>query len=199
MSRRLVLTNRTRPSAPVSLSVSTNPSSSPPGATTSLELFDLDSRRKTEPIKAPQQILVLACARFSPDDRWISFFAVTGPARSRVQVVPFRAGTVPSPDQWIAVTDDQSFRDKPVWSPDGNPLYFTSDRDGFRCIWAQRLDPKTKRPLGPPLEIHHSHGARRSLLNANILPLELHVAPGRLVFHIGEITGNILMVKWKAR
>ena len=141
----------------------------------------------------------LVRARFSPDDRWISFGETTGPGRSRVEIAPFAAGTVPSRDRWIAVTDDESFHDKPVWSPDGNLLYFTSDRDGFRCIWAQRLDPKTKRPVGPPLQIYHSHSARRSLLNANIIPLELHVAPGRLVFHLGEITGNIWMVEWKTR
>jgi hypothetical protein len=141
----------------------------------------------------------VARARFSPDDRWISFGELTGPGQSRVGIMPFAERTVFSPDQWIAVTDDKSLHDKPVWSPDGNLLYFTSDRDGFRCIWAQRLDPKTKRPVGPPLDIYHSHSARRSLLNADIIPLELHVATGRLVFHLGEITGNIWMVEWKTR
>jgi serine/threonine protein kinase len=163
----------------------------------SIGLFDLESRQKTELIKHPQRFL--ARARFSPDDRWISFHALTSRGRSRVQIVPFRDGTAPSPDQWIAITDDESFHDKPVWSPDGNLLYFTSDRDGFRCVWAQRLDPATKQPAGPPIEIHHSHGARRSLLNAGILPLELHVAPGRLVFHLGEITGNIWMAKLEGK
>ena len=32
-----------------------------------------------------------------------------------------------------------------------------------------------------------------SLLNADILKLELAVAPGKLVFQLGEITGNIWM------
>lgn len=147
----------------------------------SLVLYDLVSRRKTALVKAPDRNL--ARARFSPDDTRISFVQhVPGSGRSRVYVIPFAEGTVSSPDQWIAVTDDQSFYDKPVWSPDANLLYLTSDRDGFRCIWAQRLDPKTRRPVGPLLPIHHSHSARRSLLNANIIPLELHVAPGRLLF-----------------
>jgi Tol biopolymer transport system component len=163
----------------------------------SLVLYDLVSRRKTELVNAPRRNL--ARARFSPDDRWISFHETTRPGHSRLDIIPFAEGTVSSPDQWIAVTDDKSFHDKGVWSPDGNLLYFTSDRDGFRCIWAQRLDPKTKRPIGPPLEIYHSHSARRSLLNADIIPLEVHVAPGRLVFHLGEITGNIWMVEWKTR
>ena len=164
----------------------------------SLVLYDLVSRRKTELVNSPDRNLVRA--RFSPDERWISFVQhVPGAGRSRVYIIPFAEGTVSSPDQWIAVTDDSSFYDKPVWSPDGNLMYFTSDRDGFRCIWAQRLDPKTKRPVGGAFEIYHSHNARRSLLNAAVIPLELHVAPGRLLFHLGENTGNIWMVEWKTR
>jgi Tol biopolymer transport system component len=75
----------------------------------------------------------------------VSFNAVT-PGRSRIFVVPFRgAGPVPEAD-WTAITDGR-WDDKPTWSPDGNLLYMVSERDGFRCIWAQRLHPATKRPL----------------------------------------------------
>ena len=111
-------------------------------------------------------------------------------------MVPFRGDPVQQPvtsDEWIAVTDEDTFHDKPLWSPDGRLLYFTSDQDGYRCIWAQRLDPNTKRPVGSPFAVYHSHSARRSLLNADILKLELAVAPGKLVFQLGEITGNIWM------
>jgi len=33
------------------------------------------------------------------------------------------------------------------WSPDGKLVYFISTRDGFRCVWAQRLDAAGK-PAG---------------------------------------------------
>jgi Tol biopolymer transport system component/predicted Ser/Thr protein kinase len=163
----------------------------------SLVLYDLVSRRSTGLVN-PQRGN-LAMGRFSPDQRWISFTEITRPGHSRIDIMPFAGGAVSSPDQWIAVTNDQSGHDKGVWSPDGNLLYFASTRDGFLCIWAQRLDPESKRPVGPPLDIYHSHSARRSLLNAGILPLTLNVAPGRLLFQLGEITGNIWMVQWKAR
>ncbi|HEU5314665.1 MAG TPA: hypothetical protein VFX49_01035, partial [Chloroflexota bacterium] len=163
----------------------------------SLGLYDVRSRRKTELVRVPGENI--ARARFSPDERWISFHRVTGAGRSLVEIVPFTDGKAAPADSLIPVTDDKSFHDKPVWSPDGNLLYFTSDRDGFRCIWGQRLDPETKRPVGPALDIYHSHSARRSLLNANIIPLELQVAPGRLLFHLGESTANIWMVEWKRR
>ena len=80
-----------------------------------------------------------------------------------------------------------------MWSPDGTLLYFSSDRDGFRCIWAQRLDRDTKRPVGSAFAMYHFHSARRSLMNADILKWELAVAPDKLVFHLGEITSNIWM------
>ena len=58
----------------------------------SIGLFDLESRQKTELIKSPHR--TLARARFSPDDRWISFHEVTGPGRSRVEIAPFAGGTI---------------------------------------------------------------------------------------------------------
>ncbi len=39
----------------------------------------------------------------------------------------------------------------------GTRVYFTSTRDGYLCIWAQRLDPVTKHPLGPPFAYEHFH------------------------------------------
>jgi Tol biopolymer transport system component len=31
-----------------------------------------------------------------------------------------------------------------TWSADGNTIYFLSDRDGFRGMWARNLNAKTK-------------------------------------------------------
>jgi hypothetical protein len=36
--------------------------------------------------------------------------------------------------------------------------YFISNRDGYHCIWAQRLDPATKRPIGEAFGYEHFHG-----------------------------------------
>ncbi len=44
------------------------------------------------------------------------------------------------------------------WSPDGNTLYFHSRRDGFHCLYAQPLEPATKKPQGPLKSIRHFHG-----------------------------------------
>ncbi len=160
-----------------------------------VSLLDLGSGSKTgilqyEPVRLWE-------SRLSPDNRWMSFTATTT-ARSRVQVAPFR----PTPPavtekEWIAVTDAKSWSDKPYWSPDGNLIYYVSDQDGLRCIWAQRLHAGSKQPVGEPVAIHHSHGVRRSLMNLGLGPLEISVARDKLVFNMGERTGNIWMAEWK--
>jgi hypothetical protein len=85
--------------------------------------------------------------------------------------------------------------DKSRWSPDGNLLYYLSERDGFRCIRAQRLDPATKRPVGAPFDVYHSHSARRSLMNPALHFLEISLSLDRMVFNLEERTGNVWMAK----
>jgi len=136
-------------------------------------------------------------ASFSPDDRWVCFNATT-PGRSRIFIAPARgAGLVPE-TEWVAITDGR-WDDKPRWSPDGNILYFVSEQDGFRCIWAHRLDPATKRPLGTAFPIFHAHEARRSLMNLGWGDLQISVARDKIVFNMSERTGNIWLAKLEGR
>jgi hypothetical protein len=64
-------------------------------------------------------------------------------------------------DKWIQITKE-FVASHPWWSPDGNTLYFRSNRDEFTCIWAQPLDPTTKKPQGPLKSIRHFHGRVRT-------------------------------------
>jgi eukaryotic-like serine/threonine-protein kinase len=165
-------------------------------STTGLGLFDVATRQKTEYLMDPTYSL--ARARFSPDGRRISFIAFNA-SGVHVVVAPFRDDAPPREDEWISITEHRSIpQDKPRWSPDGTLLYYTSDADGFRCIWAQRLDPDTSRPVRSPLEVYHSHSARRSLTNVGIPPFfELSLTSDKLFFNLGETTGNIWMAEWK--
>src|SRR5262249_28184852 len=68
------------------------------------------------------------------DGRWITFVAFErGPLRGRPQVLaaPFQVDRPSNERDWIRITSDQHWNDKPRWSPDGNRIYFVSDRDGF--------------------------------------------------------------------
>jgi Tol biopolymer transport system component/DNA-binding winged helix-turn-helix (wHTH) protein len=156
-------------------------------------LLDVASGRSTDILQHARHNLYMS--RFSPDGQWITFLAQTGPENRRLYVAPF-AGETPIPvGEWIPLTDGRFSDDKPCLSPDGNLLYFTSNRDGFMCLWAQRLEPASKHPLGPAFPIHHFHSTWRSISNVPIGWLGVSVARDRIVFNQGELTGNIWMAR----
>ena len=136
---------------------------------------------------------VLTDGRFSPDGKWMAFHARTQRTTAQVFVVPLD-GALPVPrERWIAVTDGGSEEMEPAWSPNAELLYFLSDRDGFRCIWARRLNAATKQPEGDAFAVLHFHRARRSLrrMTGTTGLIGLSVAPGRMLFSFGALTGNI--------
>jgi eukaryotic-like serine/threonine-protein kinase len=131
--------------------------------------------------------------QLSPDGRWIAFLAAEPDQDKCVFLAPFRPEVPES--EWIPITGFTGENDKPRWAPDGNVVYFTSDRDGWRCIWAQRLNPATKRPAGEPYGVFHAHSTRRSLGMVGIGSLEISVAAGRLAFVMGEVSANVWTAK----
>ena len=85
--------------------------------------------------------------------------------------------------------------DKPQLSPDGNTVYFTSNRDGSTCMWALRLDPKTKRPVGAPFAIQHFHGRQRVQPGTSLaVDMELNVAKDKIVTNLDELHSDIWMM-----
>jgi Tol biopolymer transport system component len=130
-------------------------------------------------------------ARLSPDDRWFTFI-LAAPDRPIETFVAPVSDPPASPESWLRIPIDRSYVNiyqnlisislrtqrsfSPGWSAAGDQLYYLSDRDGHTCIWAQRLDPKTKCPQGPPYALLHIHrteaspaswGARMFLATAN--------------------------------
>ncbi len=115
---------------------------------------------------------VILDARLSPDDRWVAF-VVAAPGRPiEVFVAPVRPEPS-APSSWRRIATGRSFVNavvlapgirplvhrpaSPAWSADGNELYYLSDRDGHMCVWAQRLEPGTKEPIGAPYALYHLH------------------------------------------
>ncbi len=135
-------------------------------------------------------------ASFSPDGRWILTEMEHGPEHANIAVAPYREGVQIQASDWVALTEPSGFDSRPRWSPDGNRIYFVSDRDAFRCIWTLPLNPETKRAAGPPTPIAHFHEAERSIPNiGGIAGFGLAVGRDKLVFNLGEITGNIWLAQ----
>jgi Tol biopolymer transport system component len=132
-------------------------------------------------------------AHLSPDGRWIVFHAAEVGGPTREFVAPFSGTTAIGEREWIAITDGQAVVDAPRFSPDGNLIYFISEQDGFRCVWAQRLDAQSKKPEGRPFAVQHLHGRYRLMTGTDSYAwrMDLSVARNMLVFNVGELRGNI--------
>ncbi len=129
--------------------------------------------------------------QISPDGRWIAFHLNT-----QIFVVPFQVEVPQQEKDWIAVTKRDASHAHPRWSPDGNLLYYQSSRDGFMCIWAQHLNPDTKKAEAEPFGVYHSHSARLALGNiSGAQRIWVSVARDKMVFSMGERSGNIWMME----
>ncbi|HXN47480.1 MAG TPA: protein kinase [Bryobacteraceae bacterium] len=159
-----------------------------------VDLLDVTSGAQAPLLQHPE--FSLDQAHFSPDDGWVAFVAKTRPDRARIFIAPFRNGSAPGPKEWIAVTGGDAWDDKPRWPGSGDALYFYSLRDGFGCIWKQRLDPISKRPIDEPSAVYHFHTNRLSLMHMSAPSLDLSLTRDKIVFNLIEFTGNIWMARY---
>ena len=156
-------------------------------------VFEIATKRTS--LLLSQSKYRIAHAGLSPDVQWIAFIVRGNIVDRGVMISPLRNMQAAPENEWITASNVQTWHDKVKWSPNGNLLYFTSDRDGFRCIWALRLDPKTKRPIGEQFPVYHFHESQRSLANMPLNRMELCVGQRELIFNLGVRTGNIWMTK----
>jgi eukaryotic-like serine/threonine-protein kinase len=129
----------------------------------------------------------------SPDDRWIAFTVNAPDGDLQVYVAPL--GNTPAPEKdWIRIAGSTDISWSPRWSSDGNLLYLLSERDSYTCIWAQPLDPVTKRPAGAPVNVSHLHRAETSQAG-NARSMFILSAPDKLIVPLWPMTGNLWMTR----
>jgi Tol biopolymer transport system component len=153
-------------------------------------LFDLATRQRSELISHPTEVIY--GAELSPDGKWVAFHMTLASAH-QIKIASVRNDKAASEREWITITAAAGANRRPWWSPDGNLLYFLSTRDESECIWAQPLDPATKRPRGDPRAVHHFHGERRRIARGGSFGPAM--GGGRLVFALGDLTGNVWLAE----
>jgi hypothetical protein len=149
-----------------------------------LFLIDVASRRRIELLAIKGRWFV--SGRFSTDGHWMWFSE--GTSLPRLLRAPFQGETMAPESTWSAFPEFSAYDS--AWSPDETLSYDISDRDGFNCVWAQRVDALTKRPVGPSIPIYHAHGVRLNVPN-------FMIGRERMIFTLTERTGNIWMATWK--
>ncbi len=150
-----------------------------------IDYLDVASRQRTTLLRHPSYQLLYG--KFSPDNRWISFTARIDSSHGRIFIAPF-AGLQPvAENTWIPIADADP-DDYAVWSRDGLTMYFTSSRDGFTCLWGQRLDAEHHRPVGNVFEVAHFHGRLRFEHKG------FSLSDGRVSIALAEKIGSIWMM-----
>ena len=76
--------------------------------------------------------------RWSPHGHRIAYWSARGAQRQRDIVTIAAAGGEP-----VLVTDDAALDWNPVWAPDGQYLYFSSERGGSMNIWRVPIDERS--------------------------------------------------------
>jgi Tol biopolymer transport system component/predicted Ser/Thr protein kinase len=134
---------------------------------------------------------------FSPDGRWVTLTEPLDSGSQRLLIAPVDAAGRPSPSsQWIEIATATTGVGWPAWSDTGDVLYHGSNRDGPFCIWAQRLERDTRKPVGPPVAVYHAHSARLSIRNIGPVGRAIAAARDRVVFTMSEMTSNIWMTEF---
>jgi hypothetical protein len=79
-------------------------------------------------------------------------------------------------------------------SPDGGLLYLLLEPDGFRCLYAMRIDPSTGHSRGEPFVVAHVHDATRRWGSTGFGSA---VVRGMFVANLYETTGNLWMTTFE--
>jgi eukaryotic-like serine/threonine-protein kinase len=128
---------------------------------------------------------------FSTDGKWIAFLNGKSARQGRVYVAAFQGGTSIPRSAWIPLTSEEGYYGVPRWSPDGQVVYYFSSQDGFRCLYARRLDLSHRRALGEPIAIHHAHDMPQVADDSD----RLAVADDKLVFNIYDGRANVWLAE----
>jgi Tol biopolymer transport system component len=159
-----------------------------------LGLLNVATGKATPYLRSTQ--LYFATGSMSPDGKWIAFTARRSSRDYSIYVAPFSPSRPPAQSEWVEILRSPEVNPGAGWSPDGNLLYFSSERDGYACLWALRLDPATKQPRGKLFAVQHFHTpSQRMTAPSRRYPVA--VARDKIAVSLEERSGGIWMLSLK--
>jgi serine/threonine protein kinase len=158
------------------------------GSPSKIKMSDISSGESKSILEANDYSL--ADATYSAETGYLLFSASRTGNTKQIFAVSLSKSGQPVAGSWIPISDASSSSDKPQWSGDGKTVLYLSNRDGFSCIWGQRVDSAAK-PVSSPFAVMHYHNPRFSLGAVVDRALNLSAAEDSLYFNIGEINTSV--------
>lgn len=135
-------------------------------------------------------------ASLCPDGQWISYLTMEPDGRAAIWIAPLKESPVPS-DKKTLIIEDNHYLSRPDWSLNGSYLYFLAQKKDHFSIFAQKLNPLTKEPLGEAQEVYFSPDTKFHL-NFPLGNGTIGVAADKIIFHVCEMAGNIFLARPKS-
>ena len=116
-------------------------------ATLDFERSSYEPKRHDFQSRRPQTVKGIANPVLSPDGSTVAFVALN-------QLWTMKMGKKP-----VQVTDDVYYKATPFWSPDGNLLAYSTDKDGPEAIYIRDMETDDERKLTGPFDLAQVRGA----------------------------------------
>ena len=133
----------------------------------------------------------LSDAAWSPENQYLLFTASRNGEKKRVFAVLFPKSGQTATGDWIPITTESEFSDRPRWSGDGKTIFYLSTRDGFWCVWGQHFDIKSGSALSQPYSVFHYHNSRFSPGAVVSRSFNLSAAGDSIYLNVGEMNASI--------
>ena len=151
-----------------------------------VRLVDVDTGASVDVLNDP----AVGRVDVSPDDRWLAFTSL-----GRLWNTRFTPGSPIAEADRIPVLTGRPFEGSAEracgWSPDSRLLYLLLERDGFRDLYAQRIDPAQGTPAGEPFLVQHLHDPQRQWGST---PYGTAIVSNSFVFNQTETSGSIWLI-----
>jgi hypothetical protein len=151
-------------------------------------LVDVNSGTRTDLLSSTDGPGSSGLARplVSPDERWLAFGS-----RGRTYIAPFSGAHRIESREWRPLLETHAGERICGWSPDSHLLYFLLERDGYRCLYALRLDVRGQ-PAGDVFVVHHVHEGSREWGSTGFSSA---VVNGLFLFNQVGMAGNIWLMR----